>query len=125
DGSVYAAWSEHANGHGVVRLTTSRDGGASWSVSVVAGDVPGRSAFFSSLAVDPQGVIAVGFLAVDDRAAGTPPGPGVASYDAYLTSSHDGGTTFSTPALVTKVSSDPDGSSLNSLSQQFLGDYVS
>ncbi len=45
-------------------------------------------------------------------------------YDAYLTQSSDGGMIFSFPRVISTASSDPDGSSTNSLGAQFLGDYI-
>jgi hypothetical protein len=45
-------------------------------------------------------------------------------YDAYFTQSGNGGRTFSTPVKISTATSDPDGSSTNSLGAQFLGDYI-
>jgi hypothetical protein len=91
---------------------------------VVAGDVSGRSAFFASLDVDPSGNVDVIFQALDDMAAGTAPGATVVGYDSYFTQSTDGGSTFSAPVVISAVTSDPNGSSTNSLRAQFLGDYI-
>ncbi len=123
DGTLYVAWGNHTNGHAVVLLTTSTDGGVTWSPPVVAGDVSGRSAFFSSVAAEPGGAVNVAFLAMDD-APGTAPGAGVVHYDAYLTRSTDAGVSFGSPVKISKATSDPDGSSTNSLRAQFLGDYI-
>ncbi len=124
DGTLYLAWSNRTNGHAVVLVTKSTNDGQTWSTSVVAGDVSGRSAFFASVAADPNGKVDVGFLAMDDVPVGTPPGPGVVHYDAYFTQSTNGGTSFSSPLLISTATSDPDGSSTNSLGAQFLGDYI-
>jgi hypothetical protein len=124
DDTLYVVWAEHKNGHAVVKVTNSTTGGETWSTPVVAGDVAGRSAFFASIAADPNGKVDVVFQALDDRPAGTPPGPGVVHYDAYFTQSTDGGASFSNPLLITTATSDPDGSSTNSLRAQFLGDYI-
>jgi hypothetical protein len=124
DGTLYVAWANHNNGHAVVLVTKSATKGLTWSTPVVAGDVSGRSAFFASVSVDPSGKVNVGFLAMDDKPAGTQPGAGVVLYDAYFTQSTDGGATFSDPLKISTASSDPNGSSTNSLRAQFLGDYI-
>jgi hypothetical protein len=61
--------------------------------------------------------------ALDDVAPTTAPGAGVVLYDSYFAESTDGGGTFTSPLRVSTVSSDPDGSSTNSLGAQFQGDY--
>lgn len=124
DGTLYVGWANHTNGHAVVLVTKSSTKGLTWSTPVVAADVAGRSAFFASVAADPKGNVNVAFLAMDDVPAGTPPGAGVVNYDAYFTQSVDGGSTFSSPLLISTATSDPDGSSTNSLRAQFLGDYI-
>jgi hypothetical protein len=130
DGTLHVAWANRTGdgtgltGHAVVMATTSVDDGLSWSAPVVAGDVPGRSAFFTSTDTDPSGNVDVVFQALDDVPQGTPPGPGVVTYDTYWARSTDGGATFSTPQLISTATSDPDGSSTNSLAAQFLGDYI-
>ena len=124
DGALYVAWANHTGGHAVVMVTKSATKGLTWSTPVVAGDVSGRSAFFASVSADPSGKVNVGFLAIDDQPAGTTPGPGVVNYDAYFTQSTDGGATFSSPFMISTATSDPDGSSTNSLRAQFLGDYI-
>jgi hypothetical protein len=90
----------------------------------VAGDVRGRSAFFALVTTDPSGKVDVAFLALDDVPIETAPGAGVVHYDAYLTQSTDGGASFSSPLLISTATSDPDGSSTNSLAAQFLDDYI-
>ncbi len=122
--ALYVAWSNRTNGHAVVLVTRSTDAGLSWSAPVVAGDVAGRSAFFASVSADPSGKVNVGFQALDDRPAGTPPGARVVRYDTYFTQSSDGGASFSAPQKLSTAASDPDGSSTNSLGAQFLGDYI-
>jgi hypothetical protein len=86
--------------------------------------LPGQSAFFASVTVAPDGTLDAVFQALTDVPAGTAPGPGVVSYDSYLTRSTDNGATRSSPVTISKVSSDPDGSSTNGLAAQFLGDYI-
>ena len=105
-------------------VAKSTDGGLTWSTPVVAGNVPGSSAFFSSITVAPDGTVDVVFQALTDVPAGTAPGPGVVSYDSYLTQLADQGATWSSPVTISTASSDPDGSSTNSLRAQFLADYI-
>jgi hypothetical protein len=127
-GTLYVAWSNRTGdptqGHAVVLLTKSTNGGLTWTTPVVAGNVSGRSAFFASVAADPNNNVHVVFQAMDDVSTGTAPGPGVVTYDAYYTQSTNEGATFSPPLLISTATSDPDGSSTNSLRAQFLGDYI-
>jgi hypothetical protein len=124
NGTLFVAWANRTNGHAVVLVTRSTDDGLTWTTPVVAGNVPGRSAFFASVAVGPAGDVNVAFQAMDDVRAGTAPGAGVVHYDAYLARSIDGGQTFSAASKISSATSDPDGSSTNSLAAQFLGDYI-
>ena len=128
DGTLYVAWSNRTgdptSGHAVVLVTKSTNGGLSWSAPVVAGNVSGRSAFFASVTTDPSGNVAVVFQALDDVPTGTAPGAGVVHYDAYLAQSTNGGSSFGSPLKISTATSDPDGSSANSLAAQFLGDYI-
>lgn len=122
-GTIYVAWADFRNGRGQVMLSTSSDGGASWSPARVVLDVANRSAFFPGISVSPNGKkVTVATQALDAVAAGTPPGPGVVHYDSYLTESVNGGR-FSAPVKISTAGSDPDGSSTNSLGAQFQGDY--
>jgi len=121
--AVYVVWTDYQNGHGRVLITKSADGGANWSAPLPALDVAGRSAFFPGVAVSPNGTkVTVATQALDDVASGTAPGAGVVFYDSYLAVSTGGGA-FTTPLLISAASSDPDGSSTNSLRAQFQGDY--
>jgi hypothetical protein len=118
-GKLYVVWTNYSNGHGTVKLATSTNNGASWSVGTAA-DVTGRSAFYPAVAVNGSNVF-IGFNALDDVAAGTSPGAGVVSYDAYYVL--DTGSGFGAPVKISATSSDPDASSTNGLTGQFLGDY--
>jgi hypothetical protein len=130
DGAIYVAWGDRTGdgpgltGHAVVKVVKSTDDGATWSAPVTAGDVAGRSAFFASMSVDPSGNVDNTFLALDDKPDGTKPGAGVVHYDAYFTQSTDSGASFGSPVKISSATSDPDGSSTNSLRAQFLGDYI-
>ncbi len=103
-------------------MTRSTTGRETWSAPVVAGNVPGRTAFFASIAVNPQGDVDGVFQALDDVPTGTAPVAGVVSYS---TQSTDGGARFSSPLKLSTVGSDPGGSSAKSLAAQFLSDYIS
>lgn len=125
NGTIYVAWSNHTNGHAVVLFTKSTDGGQTWSTPIGANDVTGRSSALQAVSVDPNGKINVVSTAIDDVPVGTAPGAGVVHYDTYWTQSTDGGVTFSSPVKISKVTSDPDGSSTHRLDMQFIGDYIS
>jgi len=122
-GKVYVAWADFRSGRGQVMLTTSSNGGGTWAPAATVLDVAGRSAFFTGVAVSPDGSkVTVATQALDAKPAGTAPGAGVVHYDSYLAESVGGGT-FSAPIKLSSASSDPDGSSTNSLGAQFQGDY--
>jgi hypothetical protein len=121
-GKVYVAWADFRSGRGKVMLTTSTDGGDTWAAAKPVLDVAGRSAFFTGVAVSPDGSkVTVATQVLDAVPAGTAPGAGVVHYDSYLAESVGGGA-FAALKL-SSASSDPDGSSTNSLRAQFQGDY--
>ncbi len=123
NGKVYVAWTDFRKGHGQVMLTTSSNGGATWTAASVALNVSGRNAFFPGVAVSPDGQkVSVATQALDAMPAGTAPGAGVVHYDSYFAESVGGGA-FSSPLKISTHNSDPDGSSTNSLGAQFQGDY--
>jgi hypothetical protein len=124
DGTVYMGFGDARPAQTAVFVTRSRDGGRHWTKPVSAGSVPGRNVFFSTLAVEPSGRVDVAFLALDVRPAGTAPGPGVVHYDAYFARSVNRGMTWSAPQKLSSASSDPDGSTANNLTMQFVGDYI-
>jgi hypothetical protein len=74
------------------------------------------------VAVNGSNVL-IGFNALDHVAASTKPGAGVVFYDAYYVLSSNGGANFGAPVKISAVHSDPDASSTNGLTGQFLGDY--
>ncbi len=120
-GNLYVVWADYTKGHSVVKLAKSTNSGASWAVSTAA-NVAGRSAFYPAVAVS-SGKVFIGFNAIDDKPAGTAPGAGVVTYDAYYVLSMDGGASFGTPVKISAQSSDPDAATTNGLRAQFLGDY--
>jgi hypothetical protein len=128
-GKIYVTWANYnfgtTSGHAVVQLARSTDRGTTWSPAAIIADVNGRSPYYPAVAVNPSdsSKVFVGFNAIDDVPFGTAPGPGVVSYDAFFVVSKDSGATFGTPTKISATSSDPDGSSTNSLRSQFLGDY--
>jgi len=123
DGKVFVAWADFRNGRGQVMLTTSSNGGGTWTPAALVLDVAGRSAFFPGVAVSPDGSkVSVATQALDAKPAGTAPGAGVVHYDSYLAESVSGAA-FSAPLKISSASSDPDGSSTNGLTAQFQGDY--
>ncbi len=127
DGTLYVAWANRGDptaGHATVLVAKSTTKGLTWSAPVVAGDVPGRSAFFASVTTDPSNHVDVVFLALDDVLTGKAPGAGVVHYDAYFAQSTNAGASFGSPSKISTETSDPDGSSTNSLRAQFLGDYI-
>ncbi|MEJ2557916.1 MAG: sialidase family protein [Anaerolineae bacterium] len=121
DGNLYVVWPDYTDGHAVVKLAKSTNGGAAWDVST-AGDVTGRSAFYPAVAVAGSHVF-IGFNAIDDVPEDTKPGAGVVFYDAYYVFSSDGGDSFGAPVKISAASSDPDVATANSLTAQFVGDY--
>ena len=123
DGTVYVAWTDFRSSRGKVMLSKSSDGGSTWTAAAVVVDVAGRSAFFPGIAISPDGTkLSVATQALDAKPAGTAAGAGVVHYDSYFAESVNGGA-FSAPLKISSASSDPDGSSTNSLGAQFQGDY--
>ncbi len=120
-GNLYVVWADYTSGHSVVKLAKSTNKGATWSVNTAA-NVAGRSAFYPAVAVSGSNVF-IGFNAIDDKPVGTKPGAGVVKYDAYYVLSSNGGGAFGAPAKISAASSDPDASSTNGLTGQFIGDY--
>jgi hypothetical protein len=121
-GAVYVAWSSAASGSGRIVVARSGDHGQSWSTPVTVSTAREGYAFFQGLDVAPNGRIDIGYQALIAKNTATY-GTGNASIDSYYVSSTDGGTTWSRPLKVSKVSSDPAASAQNNLQLQFWGDY--
>jgi hypothetical protein len=56
--------------------------------------------------------------------AGNPWQTGVQTYDNYYVQARDPAAGFTAPLRISTASSNPDGSSYNSLEEQFIGDYI-
>jgi len=123
NGNVFVAWTDNKDGHGVITLAKSANNGGTSSLSTAA-DVPDRSAFYPALAASGKNVF-IGFNAIDQVPADTAPGAGVVYYDAYYVLPNNSGTSgsFSAPVQISATPSDPDASTANSLTVQFIGDY--
>ncbi len=142
--TLYVAWADRTNGHTVIKVAKSTTKGLTWNEPVVAGNVTnygftGRpaSAFFPALDVDTRGNVNLAFLALQDKPAGTSPGPRVVRYAMFVRQSKNsprgtaGGTgTWIDPLIgigygMCCSGDDPDASSTDDLKSQFLGDYIS
>lgn len=123
-GAIDVAWADWSasSDTAFIKFTESTDGGASWSPPIVVGGKAGvANAYFPWIADSPDGThVFVGWPAITWVAPGTAPGAGVVSeFVAYNLRTGD---TWSGPAKLA-TSGDPDGSSTNALSAQFMGDY--
>ncbi len=118
--TVYVSWSNRTVDGGRIVVATSTDRGVHWSIPVQVSGTEGY-AFFQGLDVAPNGRVDLGYqalVAVDPEVFGT----GNAAIDAYAVSKPSGGS-WSSPAKITTVSSDPAASAQNNLQRQFWGDY--
>lgn len=118
---VYVVWCDFGGGHGTVQGAYS-DNGTDWHLLGTVASVAGRNAFFPAAAVEGDGKLAVTFDALTTPPANNPWQTGVQVYDNYFVESSGAG--FTNPLKVTSASSNPDGSSYNDLTEQFVGDYV-
>jgi hypothetical protein len=135
DGYIYVAYLEYSPGFTDtdIYFTRSIDGGNTWSTIMRINDDPinnGCDQFHPWLFVAPDGSIIVVFL---DRRLD----PNNLYMDCYMTTSTDGGATWSPNERITTVSSDPTaGSTLEDLTQDvdsslifanragLLGEYI-
>lgn len=105
NGNIYVAYMDYSSGYTDMDIyfTHSTDGGNSWSAKVRINDDAlnnGCDQFHPWLTVAPDGSIIVVFL---DRRLD----PGNLLMDLYMTTSIDGGNTWSVNERITTVSSDP------------------
>lgn len=120
---MYVVWCDFSSGHGTVQGAVSSDG-INWTFLGQIASVAGRNAFFPAASVAPNGMVALTFDALTQPPANNPWQTGVQVYDNYYAESPAGGTAFTTPIRVSTASSNPDGSSYNDLTEQFIGDYI-
>jgi hypothetical protein len=121
---VYVVWCDFGSGHGVIKGAVSSDGSHWTSLGTVA-SVANRNAFFPAASVSPSsGAVSLTFDALTTPPANNPWQTGVQVYDNYYAQSSAGGAHFGSPIRVSTASSNPDGSSYNDLTEQFIGDYI-
>lgn len=140
-GQAYVVYSSEINDHAQLVLSTSTDRGQTWSQAAAVGlnESATDEEFFPAVDVSPNSTVVVSYNALRQSGAatftnagqpgnelpvGAPFGPGAVSQSTFVAVSIDHGASFSTIKASTK-SGDPDGSSTNSLANQFLGDYTS
>lgn len=120
-GQLYLAWADKGSGGADILLSTSRDGGRSWTAPVQVNDDASvnfaANHFQPQLAVAPDGVVSVMFF--DTRND-----PQRGWIDVYVAQSVDHGATFLANIRVTAQSWDPaTGAPVDSSGLQFIGDY--
>lgn len=121
NGNIYVAYMDYASGNTDtdIYFTCSTDGGNSWSQKIRINDDPlnnGCDQFHPWLFVAPDGNIIVVFL---DRRLDS----GNLLMDLYMTTSTDGGNSWSSNERITTVSSDPTAGSVFSTSNQPLNKF--
>ncbi|MCK4452776.1 exo-alpha-sialidase [candidate division WOR-3 bacterium] len=121
NGNIYVAYMDYASGNTDtdIYFTCSTDGGNSWSQKTRINDDPlnnGCDQFHPWLFVAPDGNIIVVFL---DRRLDS----GNLLMDLYMTTSTDGGNSWSSNERITTVSSDPTARSVFSTSNQPLNKF--
>jgi hypothetical protein len=121
NGNIYVAYMDYASGNTDtdIYFTCSTDGGNSWSQKIRINDDPlnnGCDQFHPWLFVAPDGNIIVVFL---DRRLDL----GNLLMDLYMTTSTDGGNSWSSNERITTVSSDPTAGSVFSTSNQPLNKF--
>jgi hypothetical protein len=106
-----------------IKLTASRDGGATWTAPVrVNQDATNADQFQQYLRVTPRGQLDVSFLDRRLDAPRPPEHPGNFFIDTWLARSDDGGATWK-ETRVSHDSWDPEINPPTSPSGQFIGDY--
>jgi len=120
-GDVYVAWATRVGTSARIVVSKGTNHGQTWSAASPVSGAEGY-AFFQGLDVAPNGRVDVGYQVLNAKDPSTF-GTGNATVDSYYVSSVNGGLTWSTPAKVSSVSSDPAASAQNNLALQFWGDY--
>jgi hypothetical protein len=118
---VYVVWCDFSNGNGTVQGAVSSDG-STWT-RLPGVSVSGSNAFFPAAAVSAGGRVSLAFDALTKPPASDPWQTGVQVYDAYYAQLLPTGA-WSSPLRVSAASSNPDASSYNDLTEQFIGDYI-
>ncbi len=117
---LYLAWADKSTGDSDIQLSTSTDGGKTWSQPERVNDDLLRNdaqQFFPQLAVAPNGVVSVSFF--DTRLD-----PAHHLIDAYLAQSLDGGATFLPNVRVTTSGFNPSiAAPRDESGAEFIGDY--
>lgn len=125
-GNIFVVWTDYTSGHAVAKMVISSNGGNTWTGPpyLTVADVKGRSAFYPAVAVKPDDglQVFVGFNTITDKTAGTAPGVGVVTTQAYFVIVDNTGSHLAGPTPI-PGSGDPDASSTNGLTAQFIGDY--
>ncbi len=124
-GALYVVWQDSRfngkNGHygryDEVALSTSKNGGASWSPPIRVNTPSGRPAFTPSVRANPNGTVAVTYYDFRNLGVSSLPLP----TDHWVTLSSDGGVTFGGEA---HVAGPFDMLSAPNARGYFVGDYV-
>lgn len=120
---MYVVWCDFSGGQGTIKGAVSTDG-VNWTQLGTIAIVSGRNAFFPAASVAPNGTVSLTFDALTRPPANNLWQTGVQVYDNYYAESPAGGAAFGAPTRVSSVSSNPDGSGYNDLTEQFIGDYI-
>ena len=122
DGTLYATWQDIRFSNGKrndVLVTSSRDEGRTWSMPLKANDTPAgaQDAFMPAVAVDARGRVGILYYDLRDDASAK---DGAYLTAEWLTTSTDGGRTWSPSARVTPAF---DYAAAPEAGGVFLGDY--
>ena len=123
---IVMTWADGRAGldHEQLMLTTSRDGGASWSTPTAVPLMPGDRPFYTAPAISPNGtdlyVVANVFTTPYRHDTTSPRGLVGAVWHADVVA----GMPTAWSQMVRGAVGDPRGSSQNGLTAEFLGDYV-
>lgn len=101
-GRIYVTWPDRRDGGSGVYMASSGNGGDTWTAPTRVDDRADtvRRALMPNIDVAPGGRVDIGWL--DERNAGTLPVLGL-SFNAYASSSNDGGATWSVNQQVSEV----------------------
>jgi BNR repeat-like domain len=113
-GTIYAAWTDRAHGAPAILLSSSVDGGRTWSTPVPVPRASSSAVFLPSIEVTAAGVIGIEYT---DLRAATGAAPLLAN--RFLTVSTDGGTTWRERRLTETF----DIATAPEAGGRFLGDY--